>query len=57
MTTSPSTASTPAPRSSRPARQFVAAHGEAHTWGPSTIDLYLDLYSTPSPKHTSGGRR
>ncbi|AJF70336.1 hypothetical protein [Streptomyces vietnamensis] len=44
---------TPA-RPHAPARAFCASHGPVADWSEDTCDLYLDLFSTPTPRHTEG---
>ncbi|MFI8769427.1 hypothetical protein ACIGN6_31610 [Streptomyces sp. NPDC053792] len=37
-----------------PARAFCDSHGPIADWSEDTCDLYLDLYSTPTPRRTEG---
>lgn len=37
-----------------PASAFCAEHGPVDDWSPGLYDLYLDLFSTPTPRRTEG---
>ncbi|MFJ3097939.1 hypothetical protein [Streptomyces hydrogenans] len=58
--TTPNPSTTPNPQHGRPAgpgAKFARDHGPVARWAPDTCDLYLDLYSTPSPRRTKGAAR
>ncbi|MEU3399487.1 hypothetical protein [Streptomyces filamentosus] len=44
---------TPA-RPHAPARAFSDSHGPVSSWSGATCDLYLELFSTPSPRRSKG---
>ncbi|MFE0201209.1 hypothetical protein ACFW0I_36485 [[Kitasatospora] papulosa] len=57
-TPTPSTTPKPQPgRTAHPGAKFAREHGSAARWTPDTCDLYLDLFSAPSPRCTRGATR
>ncbi|MDV5143277.1 hypothetical protein R1T08_02860 [Streptomyces sp. SBC-4] len=51
----PSTTPKPGPsRTAHPGAKFVRERGPVACWTSGTCDLYLDLYSSPSPRRPMG---